>query len=145
MSNDSPPLSPSSLPVTFCRGDFAVDIDLGIKICNSMSVKVIARENESVLFVSGTSSTLKFHSMPDGASIFQLYNDGYVYVSNSEMKVGLGGVYGLYFDEDGNDMDYRELLSNTIRNSGGGHTPWNFGVSCEEYGRGQCWQVGELK
>ena len=75
-------------------------------------------------FAVGSYSDLRFHS--DGAVIFPLDNDGYVYVSNSEMKEDLGGVYGLYFDNNnGNAADYKRMLSGTTRNCGGGRTPWD--------------------
>jgi len=45
---------------------------------------------------------------------------------------GGGGVYGLYFDKDGNIVDYKTLLSNTKRNCGGGLSPWHSWISCEE-------------
>jgi len=64
-----------------------------------------------------------------------------VYVVNSEEGDGQGGVYGLYFDKDGNVADYKVLLTDTTDNCGGGLTPWNTWVSCEEYEDGQCWQV----
>jgi len=67
--------------------------------------------------------------------------DGYVYVVNSEESDGDGGVYGLYFDKDGNLDEYKALLTRTTRNCGGGLTPWNTWVSCEEHDGGQCWQV----
>lgn len=81
----------------------------------------------------------------------------------------IGGVYGLYFDEDGNVIDYKTLLNDTSRNCGGGlrqvtyvlwsfqalslsktdshlmlhlHcSPWNTWISCEEVSKGQCWQI----
>ncbi|KAL9189758.1 hypothetical protein ACHAXT_009433 [Thalassiosira profunda] len=68
-------------------------------------------------------------------------DEGYVYMSNSEMGAGLGGVYGLYFNEDGEVTEYKALLTGTTRNCGGGLTPWNTWVSCEEVRQGQCWQV----
>jgi hypothetical protein len=49
----------------------------------------------------------------------------------------------LYFDKDGNITEYKALLTGTTDNCGGGLTPWNTWVSCEENDDdGQCWQVG---
>jgi hypothetical protein len=127
---------------TFLRGDLAVDVkSLGIKICTGMQVKVLTKANETVVFENGSESDLKFHSMPDGAAIIELDDDGYVYVSNAEMSSGRGGVYGLYFNNNGDMIDYKQLLNDTTRNCGGGSTPWNTWISCEEYGNGQCHQI----
>jgi len=72
-------------------------------------------------------------------------------VSNAEKTSGNGGVYGIYFDDDGNVSEYKDLLTGTTKNCGGGLTPWNTWISCEEYriesedgiqtDGGQCWQV----
>jgi hypothetical protein len=126
---------------TFLRGDLAVDVEsLGIKICTGMSVKMLAKANETVVFENGTESALKFHALPDGAAVFELER-GYVYVSNSEMKSARGGVYGVFFNDEGEIIDYKQLLSNTTRNCGLGKTPWDTLISCEEFGNGQCHQV----
>jgi hypothetical protein len=130
---------------TFVMGDLTVSLtNLGIKVCTGMSARVIAKANQPVKFKNGSSSTLKFHSMADGAGIFPV-ESGYVYVSNSEMDSKRGGVYGLYFDNDGNIVDYKKLLSSTTRNCGGGRTPWDTWISCEETGNGRCWQVGRCQ
>ena len=65
-----------------------------------MSVRVVARANESLGFADGTRSSTTFHASPDGAAIFPL-DDGYVYVSNSERIGSNGGVYAVYFNGDG--------------------------------------------
>ena len=134
----------------FQRGELVLNVPgLGIRMCTGMSVRKIAMANQSVrLTAAGRTSDyseLKFHSMPDGAAVFPMDDGGYVYVSNSEMKDKLGGVYGLYFDSEGYVMDYKNLLSGTTRNCGGGRTPWKTWISCEEYGKGQCWQVGACR
>ena len=140
------PPEPAMDRVTFRRGDLAVTVsDLGIKICSGMSVRMIAKAGEAVQYADGTSSKINFHSMADGAAVFPDDNGGYVYVSNSEMKEGLGGVYGLGFDSEGNVVDYKPLLQGTTRNCGGGVAPWGSWLTCEEYGKGQCWQVGKCR
>ncbi len=130
--------------LSFRRGDLAITIPgLGIKVCSGMQVRVIARAGQKVPLSNEGSSKFPFHSMPDGAAILPSGNDnGYVYVGNSEMKSSRGGVYGLYFSSNGHVVDYKPLLLGSTRNCGGGRTPWNTWISCEEYGNGQCWQIG---
>ena len=135
-------------PLTFRRGDLSVDVpELGIRISQGLSVKVLARANETIQYGNGTLSTLPFHSMADGATVLPITDDddegSYAYVSNSEMKQKMGGVYALYFNKYGHVVNYKVLLSGTTRNCSGGRTPWNTWLSCEEYGKGQCWQVGK--
>ena len=144
----SPTLSPSTPPtlthsptVDFTPGDLAIThTELDIRMSSGLSVKQIAQTGQSPL-PGGTQS---FHAMMDGAGIVKLPDGGYVYVSNSEIS-GTGGVYGLYFNADGEITDYKTLLANTNRNCGGGLTPWNTWVSCEEARGGQCWQVDPNK
>jgi len=103
-------------------------------------VKKISQANKYVKFANGKRSKLKYHAMPDGAAVISLA-DGYVYISNAEIKDGRGGVYGLYFDRNGRVVDYKMLLSGTSRSCSGGVTPWNTYISCEEVRDGQCWQI----
>ena len=64
-------------------------------------MKKIAQTGVRPQFVNGVSSSIRFHGMMDGAGIIKLPPDenendgGYVYVSNSEIESGAGGVYGL--------------------------------------------------
>lgn len=84
-----------------------------------MIVRVLARANSKVGYSNGKKSVLPFHASPDGSAVIPL-DSGYVYVSNSELSGGNGGVYGLYFDHEGNVVDYKALLRGTTRNCSGG-------------------------
>lgn len=108
---------------------------------SGLSVRQVAQTGQFPRLRGGGMAATVFHSMMDGAGIVGLGGGGYVYVSNSEIGSGAGGAYGLYFDEDGEVTDYRALLAGTSRNCGGGLTPWNTWVSCEESSGGHCWQV----
>ena len=66
-----------------------------------MTVRVIAKEGDRVEYRDGTKSKLRFHPDLDGAAVVPLDGGGYVYVSNSEESNGEGGVYGVYFDDEG--------------------------------------------
>jgi hypothetical protein len=117
----------------------------GLKLSKGLTVKIIARSGQKVAFTSPSmaqdESTIPFHAEPDGAAAFALDDGGWVYVSNSEIASRGGGVFALEFDPQGRPRNYAARLQNTSRNCAGGVTPWDTWVSCEEYGRGQCWQV----
>jgi len=135
----APTISPTKL---FLPGDLAItNTALDIRMSSGLSVKSIATTGKQTKYANGMESSQGFHGMMDGAGIVPLADGGYVYVSNSEIGSGDGGVYGLYFDKDGDVIDYKTLLSDTTRNCGGGLSPWNTWISCEETGGGQCWQV----
>jgi uncharacterized protein len=134
-----------SAPVTkFVLGSLTAQKD-GIRLSQGLTARIIAKTGEFVRYTSPdtteSTSTRRFHAIPDGAAIFELSDGGYVYTSNSEIDNGGGGVYGIEFDKQGRIRDYKPLLTGTDRNCNGGRTPWNTWVSCEEVPGGQCWQV----
>ncbi|KAL7554789.1 hypothetical protein ACHAWF_018368 [Thalassiosira exigua] len=134
--------APTASPTPFVPGDLAVtNWNVGIRHSTGLNVKRLTRGGEQVRYADGGRSNSRWHSAMDGAGIVDLPDGGYVYVSNSERSSGGGGVYGLYFNERGNAYDYKMLLSGTGRNCGGGVTPWNTWISCEEEEGGQCWQI----
>jgi len=105
------------------------------EVSKGMTVRVLARANNKVNYANGKMSELKFHQSPDGAAVIPLDDGGYVYVSNSEASNGKGGVYGLYFDSDGNVVEYKALLKGTSNNCGCGEYINNssrYGTSFEQ-------------
>ena len=137
--------TPQSNPYFFGTG-FITRSDLGIQISTGLNVKLIARTGQRVQYSNGGVSSLRFHSQADAAGIIPLSAGGYVYVSNSELRQGQGGVFGLYFNNDGKITEYKALLTGTSGNCGGGLTPWKTWVSCEENGSsGQCWQIDPVQ
>eukprot|EP00581_Thalassiosira_minuscula_P004663 CAMPEP_0183746220 /NCGR_PEP_ID=MMETSP0737-20130205/66643_1 /TAXON_ID=385413 /ORGANISM="Thalassiosira miniscula, Strain CCMP1093" /LENGTH=709 /DNA_ID=CAMNT_0025981907 /DNA_START=159 /DNA_END=2288 /DNA_ORIENTATION=+ len=144
----NPPTTPPPTPYEpfFFGEEFDTYDDLGIEVARGLSVRVIARTGERVPYANGDRSNRAYHSMSDAAGIISMnpddpLNSGYVYTVNSEEGDGDGGVFGIYFNKDGNVEEYRDLLTGTTDNCGGGLTPWHTWVSCEEYEDGQCWQV----
>ena len=140
---------PVPLPVVpsgtkFVLGNLQSQKD-GIRLSKGLTARIIATTGQTVKYTSPdatrSASTMKFHTTPDGAEIFELSDGGYVYTSNSEIDKGGGGVYGVEFDKQGRIRNYKTLLSGTDRNCNGGRTPWNTWISCEEVPGGQCWQV----
>jgi len=139
----------------FLRGDLAnYDEEWGLALATGLRVRQLAKVNEPVQFGSVETdedqSKLKFHRDPDGAGVVATPDGGWVYLSNSESTTGdrTGGVFAVIFDAQGEIKGYEPRLTGSTRNCNGGLTPWRTWVSCEEYARGQCWQVdpfGEIE
>jgi hypothetical protein len=112
--------------VTYVPGELRVT-ENGLVLSMGLQSRIIARTNESVISFDGRLSSAVFHEWPNAGACFDHPDGGWVYVSNSEVKYGKGGVGAIYFDANGNILNYDRLLDGTTCNCGGGKTPWEPG------------------
>jgi hypothetical protein len=93
-------------------------------LSKGMTIRKIATAGEPVPYANGQVSAKPFHAEPDGAAVFKIetgnHTGGWLYVSNSEVEAGGGGVGAIVFDKDGNVVEYKTLLEGTTRNCNGG-------------------------
>jgi uncharacterized protein len=114
-----------------------------IQIPKHFTSKVIAKSNHPIILNNGKKTKYIWHHAPDGGAIFDV-NDGYIYVSNSEITNNRGGVGAIKFSKDGVILDAYPICVNTTFNCGGGKTPWNTWLTCEEYYGGHVWECYPL-
>ncbi len=112
----------------------------GVCLPPGFTSRIVARSGEPP--VPGSAD--RWPASPDGGACFAAADGGWVYVSNSELPGGDGGVGALRFDARGNVVAAYPLLTGTSLNCGGAATPWGTWLSCEEYPQGQVWECDPL-
>lgn len=110
---------------TYSPGNLTVQ-ENGLLLSTGLKSRIIARSGQLVDFANGSKSTVTFHSDPDAAATYPGPNNTWIYVSNSEVRLTFnGGVGALTFNDNGDVIDYKMVLSSSRANCGGGKTTWN--------------------
>ena len=111
--------------------------NLNIEIPMGSVIRQIAQSSTAII----NDKPYLWHGAPDGGACFSTEDNGWIYVSNSEITKKGGGVGAIRFNSRGEIIDAYSILENTSRNCAGGKTPWNTWLSCEEYGdQGQVYE-----
>lgn len=108
----------------------------GLLLPAGYSSRIVARTSQRPV----ANADFLWHAAPDGGATFLAPDGGWIYVSNSEVPNGGGGVSALRFDAHAKIIDAYAILRNSNRNCAGCKTPWNTYLSCEEVDSGRVWE-----
>lgn len=114
--------------------------ELGVRTPEGYSVRLLASSGMPVAVDSG----YVWPAYPDGGACFELADGGYIYVCNTEVNNGAGGVSALVFSSRGELIDAYAIARGTSMNCQGGATPWGNFLTCEEVGYGRVLECDPL-
>jgi uncharacterized protein len=109
----------------------------GVRLPAGFRSRIVARAGQRR---AGDATGYAWHDAPDGGAVFAQADGGWIYVSNSEVDRGRGGVGALRFDRQARLVAQYAVCSGTSRNCAGGPTPWGTWLTCEEVPQGRVWE-----